>query len=52
MCLKRVNGSTVVGFHHVSKATMDLYLTKVVLFISVDEKLNNSKRQLKFITFF
>ena len=32
------------------KTIIDLYLTEVVLFASVDEQLNNSKRQLKFNT--
>lgn len=30
----------MVGFHCMSKTIMDLYLKEVVLFVSVDEKLN------------
>lgn len=40
MCLQRGKGSTVIGFHCMSKTIMDLYLKEVVLFVSVDEKLN------------
>lgn len=32
------------------KTIIDLYLTEVVFFASVDEQLNNSKRQLTFNT--